>query len=81
MRDINEVAEKMARNCFEIAKSLGCAFRFESEFNTNLFIFLLQIKKQMFSHVLGEIFPSLCNATVPIIAVIILMKKTVIKVT
>ena len=33
MRDINEVAEKMARNGFEIAKSLGCAFRFESEFS------------------------------------------------
>ena len=32
MRDINEVAEKMARNGFKIAKSLGCAFHFESEF-------------------------------------------------
>ena len=32
MRDTNEVAEKMTRNGFKIAKSLGCAFRFESEF-------------------------------------------------
>ena len=42
MRDINEVAEKMTRNGF---KSLGCAFRFESEFNTNLFIFFITDKK------------------------------------
>ena len=33
MRDINEVAKKMVRNGFEIAKSSGCAFHFESEFN------------------------------------------------
>ena len=32
MRDFNEVAEKMAGNGFKIAKSLGCAFHFESEF-------------------------------------------------
>ena len=32
MRDINEVAKKMARNGLKIAKSLGCAFHFESEF-------------------------------------------------
>ena len=32
MKDINEVAEKMARNGLKIAKSLGCAFHFESEF-------------------------------------------------
>ena len=32
MRDINEVAEKMARHGLKIAKSLGCAFHFESEF-------------------------------------------------
>ena len=30
MRDINVVAEKMAKNGFKIAKSMGCAFRFES---------------------------------------------------
>ena len=36
IRYINEVAEKMARNGFKIAKSLGCAFRFESEFILNL---------------------------------------------
>ena len=36
MRDINEVAEKMARNGLKIAKSLGCAFHFESEFNTHI---------------------------------------------
>ena len=35
MRDINEVAKKMARNGLKIAKSLGCAFHFESEFNNN----------------------------------------------
>ena len=34
MRDINEVAEKMARNGLKIAKSLDCAFHFESEFIT-----------------------------------------------
>ena len=33
MRDINEVAKKMARNGLKIAKSLGCAFHFESEFS------------------------------------------------
>ena len=38
MRDINEVAEKMARNGFKIAKSLGCAFRFESEFMSQISI-------------------------------------------
>ena len=32
MRDINVVAEKMARNGLKIANSLGCAFHFESEF-------------------------------------------------
>ena len=32
MRDINEVAKKMARNGLKIAKSLGCAFHFESQF-------------------------------------------------
>ena len=32
MRDINVVAKKMARNGFKIAKSLGWAFHFESEF-------------------------------------------------
>ena len=32
MRYINEVAKKMARNGLKIAKSLGCAFHFESEF-------------------------------------------------
>ena len=32
MRDINIVAEQMARNGLKIAKSLGCAFHFESEF-------------------------------------------------
>ena len=32
MRNINEVAEKMARNGLKIAKSLGCAFHFESAF-------------------------------------------------
>ena len=31
MRDINEGAEKMDRNGLKIAKSLGCAFHFESE--------------------------------------------------
>ena len=33
MRDINVVAEKMARKGLKIANSLGCAFHFESEFN------------------------------------------------
>ena len=32
MRNINVVAKKMARNGLKIANSLGCAFRFESEF-------------------------------------------------
>ena len=32
MRDINEVAKEMAKNGLKIAKSLGCAFHFESEF-------------------------------------------------
>ena len=32
MRDVNEAAKKMARNGLKIAKSLGCAFHFESEF-------------------------------------------------
>ena len=36
MRDINEVAKKMARNGLEIAKSSGCAFHFESEFSLDL---------------------------------------------
>ena len=34
MRDINEVAKKMARNGLKIAKLLGCAFHFESEFSS-----------------------------------------------
>ena len=33
MRDINEIAKKMARNGLKIANSLGCAFHFESEFS------------------------------------------------
>ena len=33
MRDINEVAKKMARNGLKIAKSLSCAFHFKSEFS------------------------------------------------
>ena len=32
MKDINVVAEKMARNGRKIANSLGCAFHYESEF-------------------------------------------------
>ena len=32
MRDINKVAKEMAKNGLKIAKSLGCAFHFESEF-------------------------------------------------
>ena len=35
MRDINKVAKKMARNGLKIAKSLGCAFHFESDFNSD----------------------------------------------
>jgi hypothetical protein len=45
MRDINEVAEKMAVNGFKIAKSMGCAFHFESEFTTlilNLYVLYSQ---------------------------------------
>ena len=34
MRNINVVAKKMARNGLKIANSLGCAFRFESDFST-----------------------------------------------
>ena len=37
MRDINEVAKKMARNGLKIAKSLGCAFHFELEFRFDYF--------------------------------------------
>ena len=44
MRDVNEVAEKMARNGFKIAKSLGCAFHFESEF-----IYLSMYLRETFS--------------------------------
>ena len=33
MRNINVVAKKMARNGLKIANLLGCAFRFESDFN------------------------------------------------
>ena len=40
MRDVKEVAKRMARNGLKIAKSLGCAFHFESEF---IFFKLLQI--------------------------------------
>ena len=36
MRYINEVAKKMARNGLKLAKSLGCAFHFESEFKLNI---------------------------------------------
>ena len=32
MRNINVFAKKMARNGLKIANSLGCAFRFESDF-------------------------------------------------
>ena len=32
MRNINVVAKKMAKNGLKIANSLGCAFRFESDF-------------------------------------------------
>ena len=32
MGDINLVAKRMARNGLKIANSLGCAFRFESDF-------------------------------------------------
>jgi hypothetical protein len=38
MRDINEVAKNMARSGLKIAKSLGCAFHFESEFRRKLTI-------------------------------------------
>ena len=34
MRNINVFAKKMARNGLKIANSLGCAFRFESDFST-----------------------------------------------
>ena len=37
MRDINEVAKKMARNGLKIAKSLDCAFHFESEFTRRFY--------------------------------------------
>jgi hypothetical protein len=43
MRDINEVAKKMARNGLEIAKSSGCAFHFESEFNL-IFLYIAEEK-------------------------------------
>ena len=32
MRNINVVAKKITRNGLKIANSLGCAFRFESDF-------------------------------------------------
>ena len=59
MRDINEVAEKMARNGFKIAKSLGCAFRFESEFIYSLDHIFLGIKLFRFSRQKAELF-SIC---------------------
>ena len=34
MRNINVFAKKMARNGLKIANSLGCAFRFESDFTS-----------------------------------------------
>ena len=43
MRDINEVAKKMARNGLEIAKSSGCAFHFESEFNLVLRFYVITL--------------------------------------
>ena len=43
MRDINEVAKKMAKNGFKTAKSLGCAFHFESEFRYSSFVVILTV--------------------------------------
>ena len=48
MKDVHEVVKKMTRNAGKMAKLIGCAFRFETEFTTssNHICITLNLKEQ-----------------------------------